>query len=176
LSAALVAAEPHHEVAGAHAVSEAVRDELKQPVARRVPESVVDLFEPVQVEQEQPDPLLNLALLVPPRHRPALGPMTRLGERLLGAEDQQLAVGQAGEAIVHGLVLAAQRYRRVDVDRDERQHEQGHERRRPAHGDHDERREPEQRAVDEQLEGEVPAHGLEDRSAFVQCDSRIDQG
>ncbi|WP_308212506.1 hypothetical protein [Actinomadura madurae] len=34
-----------------------MRDELQQPVAGGVPEGVVDLLEPVEVEQEQPGPV-----------------------------------------------------------------------------------------------------------------------
>src|SRR5690625_4506171 len=50
-----VAAQSGHQVAGADAVCEAVGDGLQEGVAGVVSESVVDLFEPVEVEQEQPD-------------------------------------------------------------------------------------------------------------------------
>ncbi len=52
----LVAAQPRHQVAGTHAVREAVRDDLEDPVPDRMPECVVDHLEAVQVEQQESDP------------------------------------------------------------------------------------------------------------------------
>ena len=52
----LVAAEPGDHVLGPQRAADPLGDVLEQPVAHLVPEGVVDLLEPVEVEQEQPDP------------------------------------------------------------------------------------------------------------------------
>jgi hypothetical protein len=148
----LVTAQPGHHVARPYAVDQAVRDDLQQPVADRVAEGVVDLLEPVEVEQEQAHPLLS----------------ARLRERLLGAQHQQLPVGQAGETVVHGLVVAAQGQGGGEVDGHQGGHEEGHQSGRVRHDDDDQRGEPDQPGVDQTL---VPDRGPDHpkhRAALVQ--------
>ena len=122
----LVAAEPRDHVARPDAVRQPVRHQPQQPVADRVPQRVVDLLEPVQVEQQEAD-------LGGPTWPP--GPALRSVCR-----HQQLAVGQPGQLVMVGLVLALHRDRGVDVDRRQREREQHQEQRRAAHHDRDQRR------------------------------------
>src|SRR5690606_17764473 len=124
-------------VAGPDAVGEGVGDELEEAVSGGVPERVVDLLEAVEVEQEQAGAVargLGLAArlpepgagAVPPGAAPAAvlaAPLgaPRAGEGLLRPDDEELAVRQAGEPVVQGLVLAPHGHGGVEVDGDERQ-------------------------------------------------------
>ena len=85
----LVAAEPGHGVAGPDAAAQPLRRLDQQPVARVVTQAVVDELEIVEVEEEQPDPLLEPAAA----HQ-------GLGEPVL----EQRAVRQPGQAVIEGLL------------------------------------------------------------------------
>ena len=60
----LVAAEPGDHVAGAQRALDPLRDDLEQPVADLVAEGVVDLLEPVEVEEEQRERLAAAGALL----------------------------------------------------------------------------------------------------------------
>ncbi len=88
----LVAAEPCDHLAGrGGAALEPVGDLDQEPVARGVPEAVVDGLEAVQVQVAEPEPLALAG-----------------GERLLQPLEEQGAVGQSGERVVRGLVAQPQ--------------------------------------------------------------------
>ena len=87
--AELVAAESRDGVVGAQGAVEALGDHLEQLVAGVVAEGVVDLLEVVEVDEHQGATLAAQAVL----------------HRLAGDPPEQLAVGQAGERVVQGLVL-----------------------------------------------------------------------
>jgi hypothetical protein len=155
----LVSAEAGDHVSRPHAVAEPVGDELKEPVADRVAQRVVDLLEPVEVEEQQADALV----------------LARLRERLHGAQDQHLPVRQAGQAVMGGLVVAAQRQRGGEVHRSEGRHEQRHQGRRVRHHHRDQGCEPEERAVDEGLRADRRLDDAQDRLALVERDGGADQ-
>jgi hypothetical protein len=81
----LVAAEPRHGVAAAQRPRQPRRHLLEDLVADVVAERVVDVLEPVEVEEHQ-------------RHAGAVA--ARVHERLAQAVGEQVAVGEAGEAVV----------------------------------------------------------------------------
>jgi hypothetical protein len=84
----LVAGEPRHDVArpGPHHRAGPRRDLLEQLIAVLVAERVVDLLEPVKVEDED-------------------GRQTAARQRLGDPFREELPVGQAGQGVVLGLVL-----------------------------------------------------------------------
>ncbi len=88
----LVAAEPGHRVVRAQHPTDPHGHHLQQPVPYMVPQGVVDLLEPVEVEQAQPEGL-------------------RVGafECLLEGPQEVLAVGESGQRVVQGLVLLLER-------------------------------------------------------------------
>ena len=88
----LVAAEAAHRVVAPHRLAEPVRHLLEQAVAGGVAEAVVDHLELVEVDEQHGRP------------RVVAG---RAGQRLLDAVEQEGAVRQPGEAVVHRLVLEA---------------------------------------------------------------------
>jgi hypothetical protein len=81
----LVAAQPCHRVARAHAAAEPVRELLQEAVADMVAQRVVDLLEAVEVEEEE-----------------GQGPAEAQG--VLEPLAQQAAVGEPGQRVVQGLV------------------------------------------------------------------------
>src|SRR5262249_34912962 len=83
----LVAAHPAHGVFGTEHLGQSLGDLLEELVAGGVAESVVDVLEAVEVEEEDG----GLALAAP-----------RVGERLAQAVAEQAAVRQAGEWIMQG--------------------------------------------------------------------------
>ena len=84
----LVAAEARHGVARARGRAEAARHLQQHLVADVVPEAVVDLLEPVEVDEQQRD---RCARALPAR------------QRLLEPVAEERAVGEAGEAVVERL-------------------------------------------------------------------------
>jgi hypothetical protein len=86
----LVPAEPGDQVAGAAHAPQPVRDDAQQLVAGGVAVAVVDRLEPVEVEHEDGE-VLARRVVVGCGH-------------LLQALGEQVAVGQAGERVVVGLV------------------------------------------------------------------------
>ncbi len=139
----LVAAEPGDGVDLAHGARQAAADQHEQAVADVVAEGVVDLLEAVEVEQQQ--------------RRTGAVPLPHLLERLGGALGEALAVGQAGERVGHGLALAVEGDRADPVDDDQGWQQQRQEVRPLLDGQHDQRREGEQRGVAHPLVGEVLA-------------------
>ena len=83
----LVAGQPADDVGGAQLAAQALGDDAQQGIAGRMAEGVVDLLEAVQVEEQDVQ-----------RRAAAPGP----GDRLAGLDQQQAAVGQAGEGVVEG--------------------------------------------------------------------------
>ena len=96
--AEFVAAEPGDKVFPAHLIGQPLGNLLQQHVTHGVSERVVDLLEPVEIEQQQGDDLTGGALL----------------ESGGAAAQQQRAVGQPGQAVVGGLVDLAREQPRVD--------------------------------------------------------------
>ena len=88
----LVTPQPGHGVPGADAVAQTDGGGAQQVVADGVAEAVVDGLEPVEVEEEQGDPLF-----VP----------WRLGQRGGDAVAEQHPVGDAAQVVVQGEVLDA---------------------------------------------------------------------
>ena len=86
----LVAAETRSGVDRAHAVLQASRDLLQDPVASSMAEAVVDVLEVVHVHEQD-------------RDRQALPSLRR--ECVADPVAEQRAVGQAGQDVVEGLVL-----------------------------------------------------------------------
>ena len=87
----LVAAQARHHVRVAHAAADAARGFLQQLVADQVADRVVDHLEAVEVEEQHREQLLGIVAVA--RQRQAHAPQ------------QVAAVGQAGQGVVHGLVL-----------------------------------------------------------------------
>jgi hypothetical protein len=85
-----VTADPGHGVGVAHASEQAHGDGLEQIVGRRVAEAVVDQLEAVEVEQQHTD------------HLPVAA---GVGDGLGDAVVEQVAIGQAGQDVVVGLVF-----------------------------------------------------------------------
>ena len=81
----LVAAQPGHRVAAAHAAPQPGRGLAQQRIARIVPQAVVDRLEVVEVEQQEP-------------YQPVIAPC--LGQGLLQPVMQEGTVRQAGQTIV----------------------------------------------------------------------------
>ena len=125
----LVAAEPGDRVLGPDGAGQPGGGDLEQPVAGVVAEGVVDLLEPVEVEQEQ-------------RHRRARSARASAPASAI-CGDQQLAVRQPGQGVVQGRVLLLQRDGRGLVDEEQRQQEQRDQLPGRAGDDHDERRQRE---------------------------------
>ena len=90
----LVAAEPGDGVRRPHGRLEPPRDRDQQPVSRLVAERVVDELEAVEVEEEDGGRRLRGG---------ALG----TADRLVEAVEEEHAVRQAGEGVVHRVVLEA---------------------------------------------------------------------
>ena len=88
----LVAAEAGHRVAGAHGLLQPRGDCGEKLVAGRVSQRVVDELELVEVEEEDGD----RSLLVP-----------RASQRVLETVEEEVAVRQAGEGIVEGVVAVS---------------------------------------------------------------------
>ena len=82
-----ITAQARHQVAGAHGLAQALAHLLQHLVAETVAERVVDFLEPVQVQHQ---------------HRRTPRP-----QGLVQALARQAAVGQAGQAVVVGLVQDA---------------------------------------------------------------------
>ena len=82
-----IAALPAHRVRGAHAIEQAFCDGLKELVASRVSEGIVDVFEAVQIQKEHGD-LFAVTL--------------RQGDRLTNAVVQEHSIGQSGQKVVLG--------------------------------------------------------------------------
>ena len=80
-----IAAETRHGVALVHAAAQALGHDLQKPVADVVPEGVVDVLEPVEVEKHDPDD--------------APAPL-RARERLVEAIEEQHAVRELRERVV----------------------------------------------------------------------------
>ena len=148
----LVAAQAHQHVLLRQGRGQARRHVLQQPVARGVPERVVDGLEVVEVDDHQRD-LLAVPGGVHPR---------------LEALAEREAVRQPGEGVVHRAVGVARGLARADVDGQERQPAQRHEREvRLGRGRHD-RGEREHEAGRDHLEGEVGAEVADRRLADQQ--------
>ena len=81
----LVATEPRHGIGFAHRFPDALRDLPQQIIACRMPVSVVDIFETVQVDEQQRETFVFTP---------------RLRDGLLQAILEQTAVGQVGERVV----------------------------------------------------------------------------
>jgi len=156
----LVTAQPGDQIAGPHAVGQPVRHHPQQGIADRMPQRVVDLLEPVEVEQQEPGPAAR------PRHRE---------QRVVGPAQQQGAVGQPGQLIVVSLVLAPHRHRGTGVDGGHRQQEQQHEQHRPAHDHRDQRRRGQQHEVDERLGGQGGPERRRDRGARMKRHRHVHQ-
>jgi len=156
----LVTAQPGDQVAGADAVREPAGHGPQQLIADVMPERVVDLLEPVEVEQEEPGPATG---------------SRRFGQRASGLAQQQRAVGQPGQLIVVRLVLSLHRSRGARVDGGHRQQEQQDEQDRPAHHDRDQRRRRQQDQVDECLVGQGGPERRRDRGARVQRHRHVHQ-
>ena len=84
----LVPAEPADGVVGTDRRAEPLRHLPQQLVARRVPQGVVDLLEPVEVAEEDGHVLLG----------------SRRGESCLQSLEEQHPVGQSGQRVVRGPV------------------------------------------------------------------------
>ncbi len=122
-------------------MGEPVRDDLEQPIADGMPQCVVDLLEPVEVEEQEPGPR---------------SPERALGEHLVAALDQQLAIGQAGQLVMVSLVLPLHGHRGVEVERREGQREErDHDARACRHRDGNQRRGGQHDGVDEPLIGQA---------------------
>ncbi len=100
----LVAAEAGDDVARPHRLLEALRDLAEQLVAGVVAQSVVDVLEPVDVQEQDGD-----------AGAVAFGPRERVAEEV----DEQPPVGEAGEQIVVGAV-GEQVLGRLPLDGDRR--------------------------------------------------------
>jgi hypothetical protein len=85
----LVAAQAGHRVGGPQRLAQPEGDLLQELVAGQVPERVVDVFEAIQVDDAQ-------------RERPPVA--LRHADGLRQTVLQQHAVGQAGQAVVQGLM------------------------------------------------------------------------
>src|SRR5207253_10535848 len=105
----LIPAQPCDGVRRAKYTTQASRDLLEQAVAAVVPKRVVDVFEPVQVEQQHSEHLLV-----------APGGEQRLAQPVA----EQAPVGQASQGVVKGLVLQRIRVRLAFRDVAQRRNEQ----------------------------------------------------
>jgi len=85
----LITPESGHRVVGTQRLSEPLPENLEQLVACRVPQSVVDFFEVVKVDE----------------HQGSRNPSSAACQRVLGCAPEQLAVGQTSQRIVEGLVF-----------------------------------------------------------------------
>ena len=83
----LVAAQPRHQIAGAHATGDALRDGLEQEIARFMTQGVVDDLEAVEVQEQDG---VTAGIDRPPR------------EQRDQALPEQHAVGEAGQGIMKG--------------------------------------------------------------------------
>ena len=138
----LVAAESCGQVVGSQRVGEAVGDRLEQAVTGGMAQRVVDRFEVVEVEDDEPH--------VTPV---ALGLLEHVVESLA----QERAIRQLGERVVHGAVGVAHGLAGAGVDRERRQCAQRHE---PCAGlgeGDDDGRQDEHHAAGEELKGEIGA-------------------
>ncbi|MDP9394735.1 MAG: hypothetical protein M3Q27_11025 [Actinomycetota bacterium] len=99
----LVAAEARDGVLRPHGSDQPRHDRLQQLVPDVVPQRVVDVLEPVEVDEDDRD---GSSILTPAR------------ERRLGTPGEQPAVGQAGEAVMGRVVAQAPRHP-VDQERDD---------------------------------------------------------
>ena len=84
----LVATEPADAVASTHGQRQALGDHLEQLVTDLVSEVVVDVLEPIEVDEECRN--LNVCSSSSAQH-------------LLGPVDDQGTIGQSGQCVVHGL-------------------------------------------------------------------------
>ncbi len=158
----LVAAEPGHQVLRPQHALDPPRHQLEQPVADVVAEGVVDLLEPVQVQQRDREPL-----------------DVRTIDRLAEPLQQQLAVGQPGQRVVQGGVLLDDRHPGGLVDREHRDQEQRHVPRAAHRGEHDQRRQRQHRRgrhhVVREVLGERLAEGLPGVGADAGHQDVVDQ-
>jgi hypothetical protein len=130
----LVAAETRHGVTGSQRSGEPGRGQSQQRVPGRVTQGVVDLLEPIQVDEEQR----------------RLGSFPgRGGHRLLRPGEQQLAIRQAGQGVVVRLVLALQRNGGGGVHGCDGQDEHRDERGAALQRNHHDRRQRQERALGE---------------------------
>ena len=158
--AELVAAEPRDRVVGTELVGEPRRDLGEQRVAVAVPEGVVDLLEPVEVDDREHD-----------RHVLAL----RRGDRRRGALLVDGAVRQVGERVVLGEVgvdakLAAQAARHGHRDGEQRDVQR-------AEGEGEVAVEPREPGADVRVDGRVGEVDLEHADAVqggAGCERDVD--
>ena len=125
-----------------------------------MPEGVVDLLEPVQVQEQEA----------------ALGAgAPGLGQGVGRPAQQQGAVGQPGQLVVQRLILPVQRHGRVGVDRAERQQEQQEQQHRAVHRHDHQRRRGQQGQGDERLVRQGPAQRGQQGRPRVQGPGHTDQ-
>ena len=148
----LVAAEPGHQVTGRRTASVSRALDLdQQPVADGVPERVVDVLEPVQVEQQQRQvrrpgsPRAARSACRCTCSATSASSALRLGSPVSGSSGGELLLfgGEPGHP----------------VDREERHQHQRDQRRADPGGGDQHRGEQQQRAGGEQLEAEALAYG-----------------
>ncbi|PSK62574.1 hypothetical protein B0E53_05523 [Micromonospora sp. MH33] len=142
----LVAAEPRHQVLLADHLDQPGAHLDQQPVPHRVPERVVDVLEPVEVEQQQGQVGVRLA---------AGGPLGVQVHLLGHLGEQGLAVGQPGQRVEVGELFPLGGEPRHPVDREQRHQHQRDQRGAGPGGGHQHRGEQQQRAGGEQLVGQA---------------------
>ena len=142
----LVAAQPAHGVDLPYVALEPDGDSLEEHVADLVAERVVDLLEPVEVDDEHGQDA-------------AVAPAS--GGRLLQPVEQQRPVGKTGQRVVEGVALAGERRAGAPVDREQRKGEERQHRHRRAGRHHGHGRQRDEHAGRRRLEadvtGQVPA-------------------
>ena len=149
----LVATEASGDVGAPARDAQPERDLLQHEVADLVPETVVDLFEPVEVEHRDGERVT----------RP-----NRVHVRKAGVLEELAAVGKVGERVVRRLVLTAQGETGRSVHVPHCDDEQGHEERAADRGDREHRSEREQHAVGRQVRRDALADHRERTDALVQ--------
>jgi hypothetical protein len=98
-----------------------------------------------------------------------------VGQHGVGPGDQRGAVGQAGQCVAHRRSVALKGTGRVAADRDQREQEQRKQLPAVGHDDRHERGQPDKGHVHGELEGDVLADGLQQRSVSQQREGAPDQ-